>query len=85
MGMMMNNWDSLKQKSFRSLALYFAAIGAIAGVASWALVTLVQVAFGSAGPSLMTLLWAVIRGAIFAIIFAVILYVLGRKNSRSNK
>lgn len=78
----MDVWNTLKQKSLKSLLIYFATIGAFAGLLASALVSVAQLAFGGEGPGFASLLLAILRGAIFADILALILYLIDKMKSQ---
>ena len=56
-----------------SLVVRSAAIGAFAGFAAWALVFAIRLLFDGSGPSVIALVLAVPRGALFAVVLALIL------------
>lgn len=52
---------------------YLAGVGAVAGFAAWALMWVLDLLFGIGRPSLMSLVLAVLRGAVFGVVLALIL------------
>ncbi|MEK6254381.1 MAG: hypothetical protein N2B05_06795 [Gemmatimonadales bacterium] len=58
-----------------SLVLRFAAVGAFAGLVSWVLAYALHLLFDISKPSVMALLLAVPRGAVFGVILALILWM----------
>lgn len=58
-----------------SLVLRFATVGAFAGLVSWVLVYALHLLFDISKPSVMALLLAVPRGAVFGVILALILWM----------
>lgn len=62
--------------------LRFAAIGAVAGLAAWSVVLLGHLVFDISKPTPLALLLAVPRGALFAVILALILRVYLNRSHR---
>ena len=63
-----------------ALIARLAAIGAVAGVASWALTIALQGRFGSAPPEAGLLSSAVLKGIVVGTIFAVVLHAWWHRN-----
>lgn len=55
--------------------LRLAAVGAFAGLASWLLAYVLPLLFDISRPSVMALVWAVPRGALYGVILALILWM----------
>lgn len=56
-----------------------ASVGAVAGFATWALVFAGSLVWDIDPPSVATLVWAMLRGAVFALILGFILIVFWRR------
>jgi len=65
-----------------SLVGRFAALGAVAGFAAWAVVFVADLAFHIGRPSAISLLLAIPRGAAFGVAFALILRAYWRRTER---
>lgn len=74
------NWNSMRAMSRADLVVRFAVAGAIAGVVAWLLVLGLHVLFEVTRPSAMALLLAIPRGAVFGVVFAVILHAYWRRH-----
>jgi hypothetical protein len=68
-----------------SLVVRSAAIGAFAGFAAWASVFALRLLFDSGGPGVIALVLAVPRGALFAVIIALILRAYWNRTHRRGR
>jgi putative flippase GtrA len=77
---MRTNLDAYRAMSLSSLIVRFGLIGAAAGLVAWLLVLAARLLFEADGPSGLSLLLAIPRGALYAIILAVILHTYWKKH-----
>ena len=68
----LRSWGAMGKWPF---VLRLAAVGAFAGFAAWALAFALYLIFGSIKPSALALLLAVPRGALFGVVFALVLWL----------
>ena len=71
---MKNSYGAMSGMSRVSLVLYMGLAGAAAGIVAWAAVLVGHMLFEIAKPSVLSLLLAIPRGALFGIILALILH-----------
>ncbi len=71
----------MRARSRGYLIVYFGAIGAFAGLASWLLIMLLHPQFDASKPSVLSLALAIPRGAIFGVILALILRAVWNRRS----
>ncbi len=71
----------MRARSRGYLIVYFGAIGAFAGLASWLLIMLLHPLFDASKPSVLSLALAIPRGAIFGVILALILRAVWNRRS----
>ena len=77
-------WDSKRTASRSSLVMLFGLIGAVAGLAAWALVLAAGALFEFDRPGVVALLLAIPRGALFGVILALILHAYWRRHPVKN-
>ena len=68
-----------------SLALRFAAMGALAGVAAWVLALGLHSVLEASKPTLVTLMWAMSRGALVGILLSLILHYIWHRSGSVHK
>jgi hypothetical protein len=73
---MAKSWQAMRAMSRSSLVWHFGIAGAFAGLTAWVVVLAAHFLFGTSRPSGISLLLAIPRGALFAIIFALILHAV---------
>jgi hypothetical protein len=78
---MRRDLNAMRAMSRLSLSARLGLVGAVAGFAAWVLVLVAHVLFDVDRPSGISLLLAIPRGALFAIILGLILHAYWRKNS----
>jgi membrane associated rhomboid family serine protease len=74
----------MRARSRRYLVIYFGAIGAIAGLASWLLILLLSPLFDTPKPSALALALAIPRGAIFGVVLALIVRAIMNRRPDKN-
>ncbi len=72
-------WSSMRAMSRSSLVVYMGLVGAVAGFAAWGAVLSAHVLFEVGRPSVVALLLAIPRGALFGVILALILHAHWRR------
>lgn len=75
----LRSWYALGKWPF---ILRFAGVGAFAGLASWLLAYALPLMFDISKPSVMALVWAVPRGALYGVILSLILWMLWSRTER---
>lgn len=77
----------LERWSTSRLIVYLSIVGALSAVVAWGLILAGHFVFGITKPSLSTLLYAVFRGALYALLlgFGVRLWRRSRRGSSKNR
>ena len=76
------NWNSIRSISLSKLVVYSGFVGAVSGFVAWVLVLGIRELFDGSRPSVMALILAIPRGAVFGIILALILRAYWKRRSR---
>jgi hypothetical protein len=77
---MRTNLNEWRVMSLQNLIVRFGLIGALAGFGAWVLMLAAHMLFEVSRPSGIALLLAIPRGALYAIILAVILHLYWKKH-----
>jgi len=75
----MSDWSSYRALSRWSLVARFVSLGALAGLAAWALVFGLHLLFEISKPSVVSLWLAIPRGALIGALLAFFLYARWRR------
>ena len=78
---MKTNWNALRALSLPALLVRFGLAGAVAGLVAWLAVLGLHLLFEVSRPSWLALLLAILRGAVFGLILALILHAYWKRQS----
>ncbi len=81
----MTDWASYRALSRWSLLVRFALLGAFAGLAAWALVWPLHLFLDVNKPSVLALLLAIPRGALFGVLLALFLHWRWHRRGHTNQ
>ena len=82
---MRRDWKKIRAMSRRDIIVHSGAVGAVAGLAAWLLVVVLAMLWDMDKPSGLALLLAIPRGAIFAIVLALVLHAYWNRRSRPDE
>ena len=76
------NWNSIRSLSLSTIVVRFGLVGAVSGFVAWVVVLGLHVLFDVSRPSVMALILAIPRGAVYGMILALILHAYWKRHSR---